>query len=163
MSRKVRGGPARAGPRGQRCESLRSFPKEFNHPPALLGQGSTSVPMQVRRRRDHWVSPRSNRAVKQQSDQAGVHLKRAETLWPCRNTGCGVMFARCGSRLFLRKKPSVDGIALPIRSATNDSAWTRAPPSLAARAERQALRRGAPLQHSARHRPAHSQPRPNDA
>jgi hypothetical protein len=29
-----------------RCGPLRSFPKEFNHPPALLGQGTISVPMQ---------------------------------------------------------------------------------------------------------------------
>ena len=36
---------ARAGCdlRGQWCGTLRSFPKEFHRPPALLGQGSTSL------------------------------------------------------------------------------------------------------------------------
>ena len=40
------------------CGTLRSFPKEINHPPALLGQGSTFVPMPHRRGRDNSVSPR---------------------------------------------------------------------------------------------------------
>ena len=67
-----KGGPARAGPREQWCGPLRSFPKEFNHPPTLLGQGSASVPMQDRRGRDHWVSE-SNCAVKQQSGQVAAY------------------------------------------------------------------------------------------
>src|ERR1044071_8323286 len=63
-------------------------------------QGDTALPTQDQRGRDHWVSAKPNRVVMQQSDKSRRTLKRVETLYPCRNTGCRVMFAGCGKRLF---------------------------------------------------------------
>jgi len=82
------------------CGSLRSFPKEFNHPPALfgaravplyrcrIGAGATIGCLRGR------IKPRSKSRTKLRHT-----LKRAETLYPCRNTGCRVMFRLCGTEV----------------------------------------------------------------
>ena len=46
----LKGGPTRVLPRGQWCGTLRSFPKEFNHPPALGGQGNPFIARSPARR-----------------------------------------------------------------------------------------------------------------
>ena len=69
----IRDGPARTQSRRRWCGPPRSFPKEFNHPPAL-GVGQSSLAMQEAAERAFCVTPTESVGDAKVAPTGGIHL-----------------------------------------------------------------------------------------